>query len=120
MDGYTRETGNVQNVDDESVETKTTKEVVEGNSGGAGGFTFSCNSPEVVVGNMYTDKKPVSNLLDSGLCRQGEFEGNINREDRNHGSLDDESDQPGGLIATGLLELRLLLKWLWKIRPWRF
>ncbi|GMI69865.1 hypothetical protein HRI_000655800 [Hibiscus trionum] len=99
MDGNTRETRNVQNVvDDEiNVETKTTKEVADGNSGGTAGISFPCNSSEVLAGNSYNDEKTVSNLWDNELCQQGELECNINGEDRNHGSLDDEPDQPGGL-----------------------
>ncbi|KAE8688401.1 hypothetical protein F3Y22_tig00110987pilonHSYRG00283 [Hibiscus syriacus] len=51
-DDNTRETGNVQNVvDDEiNVETKTTKEAADGNSGGTAGITFPCATPEVVAG----------------------------------------------------------------------
>ncbi|GMI70386.1 hypothetical protein HRI_000708000 [Hibiscus trionum] len=98
MDDNTREAGNVLNmVDDEiNVETNTAKEVADGSSGGTAGITFPCNTPEVVAGNRYNNEKPVSNLLDNELCRQGGFEGNINRED-NHGNLDNEPDQPGGL-----------------------
>ncbi|KAK9007329.1 hypothetical protein V6N11_051157 [Hibiscus sabdariffa] len=99
MDDDTRETGNVQSVveDEKNVETKTREEVADGNSGGTAGITFPCNSPEVPAGNRYSDEKPVSNLLDNELCGQGEFECNIEREDKNHGNLDDEPDQPGGL-----------------------
>ncbi|KAK8524444.1 hypothetical protein V6N12_029310 [Hibiscus sabdariffa] len=76
------------------------------------------------------------NLLDNELCGQGELECNIKRGDKNHGSLDDEPDQPGGLernsagshqfdtkmvVEDPTLEnyQKLILRWQSKILPLR-
>ncbi|XVF28558.1 hypothetical protein REPUB_Repub15cG0040200 [Reevesia pubescens] len=99
MDDNTRETGTRQNLDDDeiNVETETMEEVTDGNSGGTAGIKFSSDPDEVMAGNSCHDEKPVGNIMDNELCRQCEFEGNINSEDINHGSLDAKPCQPGGL-----------------------
>ncbi|XWS13887.1 hypothetical protein CRYUN_Cryun36dG0077400 [Craigia yunnanensis] len=107
MEDNTRETGTRQNLEDDeiNVETETMEEVTGGNCGGTPGIKFPSDSHEVMAGNSYNDEKPVGNLMDNELCRQGEFEGNINSEDVNNGRLDAEPCPPGGLdsnIAAGV------------------
>nr|KJB72422.1 hypothetical protein B456_011G177400 [Gossypium raimondii] len=99
MNDNMRETGTGEKLaDDEiNVETETMEEVTYGNSGRTAVVNFPSNSHKLVAGNSYNDEKPAGNLLDNELCRQGEFEGDINNEDVNHGSLDDELYPPGGL-----------------------
>ncbi|XWS39155.1 hypothetical protein CRYUN_Cryun18bG0025900 [Craigia yunnanensis] len=99
MDDNTRETGTRQSLEDDeiNVETETMEEVTVGNSGGTAGIKFPSDSHEVTTGNRYNDETPLGNLVDNELCRQGAFEGNINSEDINHGSLDAEQCHPEGL-----------------------
>ncbi|KAG8481011.1 hypothetical protein CXB51_025701 [Gossypium anomalum] len=101
MNDHTRETGTGEKLADDkiNVETETMEEVTDGNSG----RTAVVNFP----GNSYNDEKPAGNLLDNELCRQGEFEGGIDNEDVNHGSLDDEPNPPGGLDSNSSAGARL-------------
>ncbi|XP_022760324.1 uncharacterized protein LOC111306738 isoform X2 [Durio zibethinus] len=99
MDDNTRETGTRQNLEDDeiNVEKETMEEVTDGNSGGTAGIKFPSDSHDVMACSSYDDEKLVGNLLDNELCPQVEFEGNINSEDINQGSLDAEPCQLEGL-----------------------
>ncbi|KHG08869.1 U2af2 [Gossypium arboreum] len=109
MNDNTRETGTREKLADDkiNVETETMEEVTDGNSGRTAVVNFPSNSHDLVAGNSYNDEKPAGNLSDNELCRQGEFEGDINNEDVNHGSLDDEPYPPGGLDSNSSAGARL-------------
>ncbi|TYG98588.1 hypothetical protein ES288_A10G129200v1 [Gossypium darwinii] len=109
MNDNTRETGTREKLADDkiNVETETMEEVTDGNSGRTAVVNFPSNSLDLVAGNSYNDEKPAGNLSDNELCRQGEFEGDINNEDVNHGSLDDEPYPPGELDSNSSAGARL-------------
>ncbi|XP_021291079.1 uncharacterized protein LOC110421739 [Herrania umbratica] len=102
----TRETGarlNLEN-DEINVQTETMEEVADGKSGGTARVKFPSDAQEEKAGDSINDEKPLCKLVDNESCRQGEFEGNINKEDLSHESLDTEPCLPRGLdsnIAAG-------------------
>ncbi|XWS53774.1 hypothetical protein CRYUN_Cryun10bG0029200 [Craigia yunnanensis] len=109
MDDNTKEPGTRQNLEDDeiNVETEAMEEVTGGNSRGTAGIKFPSDSHEVMASNGYNNGKPFCNLVDNELCRQGEFEGNVNSEDINHGSLDADQCHPGGFDSNGAAGVQL-------------
>ncbi|WRX20137.1 RNA recognition motif domain - like 10 [Theobroma cacao] len=106
IDDNTRETGARRNLENDeiNVQTETMEEVTDGNSGGTAQVKFPSDADEEKAGDSINDEKPLCKLVDNESCRQGEFEGDINKEDINRESLDTEPCQPGGLdsnIAAG-------------------
>ncbi|XVF66438.1 hypothetical protein PTKIN_Ptkin10aG0035800 [Pterospermum kingtungense] len=99
MDDSTMEDGTRQNLEDDEIKKETMEEVADGNSGGTAGMKISSDSHEV-VSDSYIDEKTLGNLVDSELCRQGEFSDNINCEDINNESLGAEKCHPGGLDSS--------------------